>query len=204
MKEPVVIATSNSGKFAEIDRMLHSHGIHTVSGFACKLPVPDETGSTFVENALIKAKSAAYTTQRPAIADDSGLVVTALGGAPGIRSARYSGEHGQDQENIEKLLKELGSNTRRDAYFYCAMVFLQEPDDPTPVIAEGFWKGVISRCPKGSSGFGYDPIFYIPRLGCTAAELPKERKNQLSHRGKALRRLCRRIAKVNLNTPTPD
>lgn len=182
--------------------MLLHYSIESISGLACKLPVPEETGSTFVENALIKAKSAARTARLPAIADDSGLVVAALGGAPGIRSARYSGEPANDHENMAKLLKELGSVPNRQAYFYCAMVYLNGPDDPTPIITEGIWRGVISRHPKGSNGFGYDPVFYIPHLGCTAAELSEKRKNQLSHRGKALRRLGRRLGKLEPTSPS--
>ncbi len=154
---------------------------------------PPETGLAFVENALIKARHASAQTNLPAIADDSGLCVKALGGRPGIISARYGGENATDHEHLDKLLFELGDNDDRSAFFYCVIVFLDHAETATPVIAEASWHGKISLAPSGSSGFGYDPVFYLPQLGLTAAELAMSQKNELSHRGQALRQLRDKI-----------
>ncbi|RPI60461.1 MAG: RdgB/HAM1 family non-canonical purine NTP pyrophosphatase, partial [Lysobacterales bacterium] len=148
------------------------------------------TGTTFVDNALLKARHAARATGLPAIADDSGLVVGALDGAPGVRSARFAGEPGNDAANVAKLLELLAdSSLDRSARFHCALVAVERPDDPGPLIATGWWTGEIAREPRGSGGFGYDPVFFDPTLGCTAAQLDAAQKNQVSHRGAALRRL---------------
>ena len=153
-----------------------------------------ETGTTFVENALIKARHASTQSGSPAIADDSGLVVPALGGAPGVRSARYAGEDATDVANNAKLLRALDGINNRRAYFYCALVHLASADDPAPSIATARWHGVIVDDARGSNGFGYDPHFLVPELGKTAAELSVERKNAISHRGQASRRLADLLA----------
>lgn len=187
-----VLASSNKHKAAEITSMLPpSFDIRLQSDLG--IEAPPETGLAFVENALIKARHASTHTNLPAIADDSGLCVKALGGRPGIISARYAGENATDHENLEKLLFELGDNDDRSAFFYCVIVFLDHAETATPVIAEASWHGKISLAPSGSSGFGYDPVFYLPQLGLTAAELAMSQKNELSHRGQALRQLRDKI-----------
>lgn len=184
----IVVATANAGKVRELAHALASLGCTLVTqrGIASVA----ETGATFVENALIKARHAASESGLPAIADDSGLVVPALGGAPGIRSARFAGEDATDAENNAKLLAALGGIRDRQAHFYCALVHLTTPGDPAPSIATARWEGVIAEEPRGDNGFGYDPHFLIPALGKTAAELAVDDKNALSHRGQACRRLA--------------
>ncbi len=187
-----VLASSNKHKAAEITAMLPpSFDIRLQSDLG--IEAPPETGLAFVENALIKARHASTHTNLPAIADDSGLCVKALGGRPGIISARYAGENATDHDNLEKLLFELGDHGDRSAFFYCVIVFLDHAETATPVIAEASWHGKISLTPSGSSGFGYDPVFYLPQLGLTAAELAMSQKNELSHRGQALRQLRDKI-----------
>jgi XTP/dITP diphosphohydrolase len=156
-----------------------------------------ETGTTFIENALIKARNASSQSKLPALADDSGLEVDALNGEPGIYSARYAGEHSKDDENIAKLILNMDQYDNRTARFCCAMVFVQNADDPNPIIIEKYWKGEILRETIGSNGFGYDPIFYLPELGCTSAQLKPEKKNQLSHRGQALSALLNYLLSSN-------
>ena len=155
-------------------------------------PAP-ETGKTFVENALIKARNASAIAELPAIGDDSGLCVSALEGKPGIISARYAGSNASDQENIDKLLVELGNSMNRNAFFYCVIVFMLAADDAAPIIATASWYGEISHTATGESGFGYDPVFYLPELGVTAAELSMQQKNKISHRGQALALLKRKL-----------
>ena len=187
-----VLATSNAGKVAELSALLANAGLElrVTAQSALGVTGPPETGATFVENALLKARHAARATGLPAIADDSGLVVDALGGAPGVRSARFAGEHADDAANIAKLLQLLGqSSLDRSAHFHCVLVALERPDEAAPLIASGSWHGEIARTPRGSYGFGYDPVFLDPTLGCTAAELEAPRKNAMSHRGAALRSL---------------
>jgi len=156
------------------------------------VPDADETGPNFVENAILKARNASRHTGLPAIADDSGLEVDALGGAPGVQSARYAGADTTDAANVEKLLTALRDvpDAERTARFRCVMVYLRKPDDPMPVIAQGTWEGSIARAPRGSNGFGYDPVFIVPDHRCTSAELPPHEKNRLSHRGQALHALA--------------
>ena len=160
--------------------------------------VPDieETGLTFVENAILKARNAAQHTGRPAIADDSGIEVDALNGAPGIYSARYAGIGASDQANLEKLLTELGDlpEEKRTARFQCLMVYMRHANDPTPLICQGSWEGRILFKPQGENGFGYDPVFYVPTHDCSSAELPADVKNSLSHRGQALSKLLAALA----------
>ena len=185
-----VLATSNRGKVAELSALLVNAGLSLRITAQTELGVssPPETGVTFVENALLKARHAARSTGLPAIADDSGLVVPALGGAPGVNSARYAGEEADDGANIAKLLDALAPRRLdRSAQFYCALVALRHADDSAPLIATGSWTGTIAAVPRGRGGFGYDPVFLVPRLDRTAAELTPEEKNRLSHRGQALR-----------------
>ncbi|MGH8480480.1 MAG: RdgB/HAM1 family non-canonical purine NTP pyrophosphatase [Gammaproteobacteria bacterium] len=186
----LVVATGNAGKLREISAVLGDLGI-TVVPF-----VPEdlaETGMSFVENALIKARHAALETDRPALADDSGLEVDALGGAPGVYSARYAGAGASDGDNLARLLAEMADveDERRTARFHCVLAYLRHPQDPVPLIAHGVWEGRILRAPCGNNGFGYDPVFYVSSHRCSSAELPPAVKNRLSHRGQALRRLCR-------------
>ena len=187
----IVLASSNKGKVREINQLLA--GLDMVVRPQGEFNVVDaeETGLTFVENAILKARNAAQHTGLPAIADDSGLEVDALAGAPGIYSARFAGEGASDQENLEKLLDALQDTPEenRTARFQCLMVYMRHADDPTPLICQGSWEGRILTAARGSNGFGYDPVFYVPTHNCASAELPAETKNQLSHRGQALRKL---------------
>jgi XTP/dITP diphosphohydrolase len=187
----IVLASSNKGKVREINQVLA--GLDMVVRPQGEFDVVDaeETGLTFVENAILKARNAAQHTGLPAIADDSGLEVDALAGAPGIYSARFAGEGAGDQANLEKLLDALQDTPEenRTARFQCLMVYMRHADDPTPLICQGSWEGRILTAACGSNGFGYDPIFYVPTHNCSSAELPAETKNQLSHRGQALRKL---------------
>jgi XTP/dITP diphosphohydrolase len=186
-----VLATSNRGKVAELSALLAEAGIDVRVRAQSELGVdaPPETGATFVENALQKARHAARMTGLSAIADDSGLVVPALGGAPGVRSARFAGEQADDGANVAKLLAALGPSLDRSAQFHCVLVALRSPEDAAPAIATGSWAGQIARAPRGERGFGYDPVFFDPTLGRTAAELDTAEKNRVSHRGAALRAL---------------
>ncbi len=191
----VVFATGNAGKVREVAEMLSPLDWQVVPQGELFEGEAAETGLTFVENALIKARFACERTGLPAIADDSGLEVAALGGAPGIYSSRFAGPDATDSSNIDKLLAVMRDVPpgRRQASFYCAMVFLRHAQDPTPVIALGRWNGEILTAPRGDHGFGYDPIFHVPDEGCSAAELPPERKHRLSHRAQALRSLVGQI-----------
>lgn len=191
MPQRVVLASDNPGKVREINELLGSFAIAVVAQSELGVPPVEETGLTFVENAILKARNAARHAGRAAIADDSGLEVDALGGAPGVQSARYAGAGANDAANVEKLLAALHgvSEAQRSARFRCIMVYLQHAYDPTPVIAQGTWEGRIASTPRGANGFGYDPVFFVPSHGCTAAELPADEKNRLSHRGQALRAL---------------
>ena len=191
----IVLATGNAGKLAELQSMLAPLNIAVQAQSAFQVPEADETGLSFVENALLKARNAAIHTGLPAIADDSGLEVAALNGAPGIYSARYAGPEATDADNNQELLLNLAGNSagERLARFVCVLVFLRHPEDPTPIICEGFWEGRILDTPRGSEGFGYDPLFLIPERNQTSAELPREVKNDISHRGRAMRLLKERF-----------
>ncbi|MFS2221001.1 XTP/dITP diphosphatase [Pantoea sp. B65] len=186
--QKVVLATGNPGKVRELADLLAAFGLDIVAQTDLGVESAEETGLTFIENAILKARHAAQITGLPAIADDSGLAVDALGGAPGIYSARYAGEDASDRQNLEKLLVALQDvpDDRRQAQFHCVLVYLRHAADPTPLVFHGSWQGVITRAAVGSGGFGYDPIFRIPALGKTAAELSKDEKRAVSHRGKAL------------------
>ncbi|MFU8787489.1 MAG: RdgB/HAM1 family non-canonical purine NTP pyrophosphatase [Methylobacter sp.] len=185
----IVLASSNPGKIREIQALLADHPIVAQSEF--NVVDADETGTTFVENAILKARHAALHCQLPAIADDSGLVVDVLDGAPGVISARYAGVGASDQDNVDKLLRELDGvpDEQRTARFICVMVFMQHAHDPCPVIAQGIWEGRILTHAIGDNGFGYDPVFWVPEQNCASAELAADVKNALSHRGKALKTL---------------
>ncbi|WP_297201682.1 XTP/dITP diphosphatase [uncultured Pluralibacter sp.] len=189
--QKVVLATGNAGKVRELASLLNDFGFDVVAQTALNVESVEETGLTFIENAILKARHAAKVTGLPAIADDSGLAVDALGGAPGIYSARYAGEEASDEQNLQKLLVALDDvpDARRGAQFHCVLVYLRHADDPTPLVCHGAWPGVITRQPAGSGGFGYDPIFFVPSEGKTAAELSREEKIAISHRGKALKLL---------------
>lgn len=183
----LILATSNPGKVRELNAMLGGI-IEVISQQTMGVDEVLETGLTFVENALIKARNAARQTGLPALADDSGLVVDALNGAPGIYSARYAGDGASDEQNLQKLLTDLKrqEDSNRQARFWCALAFVQHSEDPTPVIIQKGWEGEIVYEARGQGGFGYDPIFYLPSYGCTSAELVAEEKNKISHRGQAL------------------
>ncbi|HYQ73342.1 MAG TPA: RdgB/HAM1 family non-canonical purine NTP pyrophosphatase [Gammaproteobacteria bacterium] len=187
----IVLASSNSGKVREINRLLADIGLHAHPQSEYQVQDAEETGLTFVENAIIKARNAAAHTGLPAIADDSGIEVDALNGAPGIYSARFAGPGASDQANLERLLEELRGvpEDLRSARFQCLMVYLRHADDPTPVISQGTWEGSILTEPCGENGFGYDPVFYVRTHNCSSAELTADVKNSLSHRAQALRRL---------------
>ena len=187
--QKIVLASGNQGKINEIQAILADHLIVPQSAF--KIVEAEETGSTFVENAIIKARNAALHCNLPAIADDSGLVVDALNGAPGVISARYAGIGANDEDNVVKLLHALEDvpETQRAARFICVMVFMRHAEDPIPVIAQGVWEGRILNQTVGSHGFGYDPVFWVPSHQCASAELSPEVKNSLSHRGQASKRL---------------
>ena len=189
----IVLASGNPGKIREIQALLQNDDILPQSQF--NVVEADETGSTFVENAIIKARNAARHCQLPAIADDSGLVVDALQGAPGVISARYAGVGASDQANLEKLLLEMRDipTRQRTARFICIMVYLRHADDPTPIIAQGVWEGLILEAAVGDNGFGYDPVFWLESQQCSSAQLAPEIKNQLSHRGQALRALTQQL-----------
>lgn len=189
MKKTLVLATGNQGKVNELAQMLSPLAINVVPQSDFNVPEVPETGTTFVENAIIKARHAAKITGLPAIADDSGLEVDGLNGAPGVYSARYAGEHASDQDNIDKLLVELADNPNRSARFWCVLVLMRHADDPTPLICSASWEGQITQSQDGQGGFGYDPVFYVPDLNCTSAQLTKQQKNAVSHRGTALKQL---------------
>ena len=188
MKQQIVLATGNKGKVKELSVMLSGLNIEILPQSEFQVSEVAETGSTFVENAIIKARHAARITGLPAIADDSGLAVDALGGAPGVYSARYAGEDANDQSNIQKLLLALYgiAPEQRQARFLCVLVYMAHADDPTPIICQGEWHGTITTQTIGENGFGYDPIFWVHEQNCSSAQLTPAQKNQLSHRGKAL------------------
>jgi XTP/dITP diphosphohydrolase len=192
---PIVLASNNPGKIKEIQALLPDYSIIPQSEFV--QTEAEEAGLTFVENALLKARHAAQHCHLPVIADDSGLALDALGGAPGIYSARYAGPGASDKDNNDKLLLELAGVPfeERTARFICVIVMLEHAADPVPLIAQGIWEGKILMHPQGASGFGYDPLFWVPGQDCSSAELPPEVKNSLSHRGQALRQLVLMLKK---------
>lgn len=189
----IVIASNNPGKLREIGQILAPLGIEALPQGAFGVPDCPEPHVTFVENCIAKARHAAAHTGLPALADDSGICVDALNGAPGVYSARYAGEPKSDARNNAKLVEALQGEANRRAHYYCVMVYLRYPDDPEPLIAEGRWYGEIIDTPRGSGGFGYDPYFLVPELNRTGAELSAEEKNAISHRGQALRALVEKL-----------
>ena len=192
----LVIASGNAGKLREIARILAPLDIQAVPQSEFDVPDCPEPHVTFVENCLAKARHASAHSGLPALADDSGICVEALGGAPGVFSARYAGEPKSDQRNNEKLIAALAGETNRRAHYTCVMVYVSHPDDPEPVIAEGRWHGEIIDTPRGANGFGYDPYFLVPQFGKTGAELDEDTKNDISHRGQALRDLVEKLRQL--------
>jgi XTP/dITP diphosphohydrolase len=197
----IVLASNNPGKVREIGQLLAPLELDVVPQSEFDVSEAEETGLTFVENAILKARHAATLTGLPAIADDSGIEVDALEGRPGIYSARFAGKGAGDTENLNKLLKELEGipEEERSARFQCLMVYMRHGNDPTPIICQGTWEGRILTEARGSGGFGYDPVFLVPDRGCTSAELPAEEKNRLSHRGQALRRLLDALREAGIH-----
>ncbi|ABB73376.1 XTP/dITP diphosphohydrolase [Nitrosospira multiformis ATCC 25196] len=191
--QKLVIASNNAGKLREIRLLLEPLGIEVLPQSAFDFPEAEEPHCTFVENALAKARHASKNTGLPALADDSGICVNILGGKPGILSARYAGEPKSDERNNQRLVEALQNQSDRRAYYYCVIALLRHPEDPRPIIADGSWHGEILLNPRGNGGFGYDPYFFLANLDKTAAELPMEQKNRISHRGKALAQLVERI-----------
>ena len=193
----LVIASGNAGKLREIARILAPLGIEAVPQSQFNVPDCPEPHVTFVENCLAKARHASAYSGLPALADDSGICVEALNGAPGVQSARYAGEPGSDARNNDKLIAELANEPNRRAHYTCVMVYVRHPDDPEPVIAEGRWYGEIIDVPRGENGFGYDPYFLVPGFDKTGAELDEDTKNSISHRGQALRDLVEKLKQQN-------
>jgi XTP/dITP diphosphohydrolase len=192
----LVIASSNPGKLREFRRLLSPLGIETIPQGDLGIADSDEPHASFVENALVKARHASRHARLPALADDSGVCVDALRGAPGVQSARYAGEPRSDQRNNDKLIADLEGVADRRAHYYCMLALMRHGDDPEPMLVEGRWDGTIIDTPRGAGGFGYDPHFLDAATGMTGAELPLERKNALSHRGKAMRALLERLRQV--------
>lgn len=193
MNRKWVLASGNKGKIKEFSSLFADWSINIVSQGELDIKSVPETGTTFIENAIIKARHAAKESDLPALADDSGLVVDSLNGAPGIYSSRYAGDSASDEDNVVKLLHALNMKTNRKAHFQCVLVFMRSAEDPVPIIAQGQWHGTITDKPFGSGGFGYDPIFKCNQLQRTAAELDKASKNKVSHRGQALTQLTRKM-----------
>lgn len=198
----LVIASNNKGKIAELTSLLSPLGVQPVAQGELGVSEAEEPAFTFVENAILKARHAARETGLPALADDSGLAVDALGGAPGVRSARYAGENASDADNVRALLDAMSSvpDDQRGAQFHCVLVYLRHADDPTPIICHGRWPGRILRDIRGEGGFGYDPVFLVPETHCSAAELSREQKGHISHRGRALAQLLEQL-KARADTP---
>jgi XTP/dITP diphosphohydrolase len=193
MTQRLILASNNAGKLKEFSQILAPLGFTLHAQGEFDVPEAEEPHATFVENALEKARHASRLTGLPALADDSGVCVNALGGAPGVYSARYAGEPKSDARNNEKLIADLAAHDDKSAYYYCVLVYVRHADDPQPVIADALWRGEISATPRGENGFGYDPHFWLPSLGKSAAELAPAEKNAVSHRGQALRALVEKL-----------
>ena len=192
--QKLVIASNNPGKLREFRFLLQPLGIEVLTQAQLGIEEAEEPHFTFIENALVKARHVSRLSNLPALADDSGICVTALGGAPGVLSARYAGDNPKsDERNNEKLLQDMRGLSDRRAHYYCVLVLLHHADDPQPLIAEGEWHGEIAMQPAGEGGFGYDPLFWLPGLGKTSAQLEREQKHAISHRGKALRVLLEKL-----------
>lgn len=201
LPERIVLASGNPGKLREISQLLEGTPVRIIRQSDFNITDIEETGLTFVENAILKARHASHISGLPTIADDSGLEVDSLNGAPGIYSSRYAGVDASDEENLNKLLADLAGvpEFRRSACFHCVMVYLAHADDPTPIICQGTWEGHILFAPRGTNGFGYDPIFHVPTHHCSSAELPAKVKNALSHRGQALQQLVGKLKGCKLS-----
>jgi XTP/dITP diphosphohydrolase len=193
MTQRLILASNNAGKLKEFAQLLAPIGFELHPQGEFNVPEAEEPFGTFVENALAKARHAARLTGLPALADDSGVCVNALGGAPGVVSARFAGEPKSDARNNEKLIADLATHADKSAYYYCVLVYVRHAGDPQPVIADGVWRGQIIDTPRGAGGFGYDPYFLLPEFGKTAAELEAHEKNAVSHRGQALRALVEKL-----------
>jgi XTP/dITP diphosphohydrolase len=193
MTQRLVLASNNAGKLKEFAQLLAPIGFELHPQGEFNVPEAEEPHATFVENALAKARHAARLTGLPALADDSGVCVNALGGAPGVYSARFAGEPKSDARNNDKMIAQLAGHADKSAYYYCVLVYVRHADDPQPVIADGVWRGEMIDTARGSNGFGYDPYFLLPALGKTAAELSPQEKNAMSHRGQALRTLVEKL-----------
>jgi XTP/dITP diphosphohydrolase len=193
MTQRLILASNNAGKLKEFNELLSTVGFSVHAQGEYDVPEAEEPFHTFVENALQKARHASRLTGLPALADDSGVCINALGGAPGVQSARFAGEPKSDARNNEKMVADLARFADKSAYYYCVLVFVRHPDDPQPIIADGRWNGEMLAAPRGTGGFGYDPYFFIPALGKCAAELTSAEKNALSHRGQALRALVEKL-----------
>lgn len=191
MNHTIVLASNNAGKIKEFNDLLSNMGVEVKPQREFNVDDADETGLSFIENAILKARHACTHTGLPALADDSGIEVDYLNGAPGIHSARFAGDHGNNEANNALLLEKLDgvAELERTARFHCVLAYLKHKDDPTPLVFHGVWEGRILTAIEGQEGFGYDPLFYVPECGCSAASLPKEVKNQISHRAKALKQL---------------
>jgi len=195
MNQKIILASGNAGKLREFQQLLATCGFSVLPQSDFNVSNADETGLTFVENAIIKARHACTHTSLPAIADDSGIEVDALNGRPGIYSARYSGLNAEDADNNAKLLQELAQvpSEKRTARYHCVLAFMRHAEDPTPILCHGTWEGVILTEARGEGGFGYDPLFFVPTHNCAAAEMDKAEKNRISHRGKAMAELLEKI-----------
>ena len=195
----IILATGNLNKVREISASLEGSSIEIMPQSMFNVPDADETGTTFVENAIIKARNCAAHTGEAAMADDSGIGVDALGGAPGVHSARYSGEHANDEKNTALLLRNMEDvpDGKRTARYWCVMVYMRSASDPTPIICQASWEGILIREKRGTNGFGYDPVFLIPELGKTAAEVSLEVKNSMSHRAKAIKMMTERLREMH-------
>ncbi len=194
MTQSLVLASNNAGKLAEFAQLLAPLGFAIKSQRELDIPEAEEPFGTFVENALAKARHASQLSGLPALADDSGICVPALGGVPGVQSARYAGEPRSDAANNATLVHDIAAHADKSAFYYCVLVMVRHADDPQPIIADGVWHGQLIEQPRGQGGFGYDPYFFLPSLGKTAAELSSEEKNNLSHRGQALRALINKLS----------
>jgi len=195
--QKLVLASNNAGKLKEFSELLAPFEFEVIPQGKFEIPPAEEPFDTFLENALAKAKHASQLSGLPALADDSGICVNVLGGKPGVRSARYAGDHASDADNNHKLLQALANESDRSAYYVCALVMVKSANDPNPITVKSRWDGEFIDIPRGDNGFGYDPYFYIPELGKTAAELSSKEKNVFSHRGQALRTLITELIKLD-------
>lgn len=195
--QKLVLASNNAGKLKEFSELLAPFEFEVIPQGQFEIPAAEEPFDTFLENAFAKAKHASQLSGLPALADDSGICVNVLGGKPGVRSARYAGDHASDTDNNYKLLQNLANELDRTAYYICALVMVNSADDQNPITVQARWDGEVTDIPRGDKGFGYDPYFYIPELGKTAAELSSAEKNAFSHRGQALRILIAELLKLN-------